>query len=469
MCFGLDGYGAEPIESVGYGSALLGGGTEEPFDVLGVEQTAARATSDDDRSDSTNILLGVPESRAARRPPLPLPTGAGASVPTRTRGASSESASLGAAHLFPMPMPSGVDASPYATPLELSIATSAPPKSALTRSYTPSHTYLGSSTTLPSNYRHQHNRFGTASYAAALTPPAAAVGAQLNKFSMSTLALSAPAASASAKAGVALSSESELSDLELDSKAASRGRAGHRVDYLSAAAYGSGSGGAQARAASQSSGLASHYLSVTHGKYGAMATGGSSGGRTGSHSPAPSSSYFSSATALSKTPIPLAGHYIDRPALQSASMSGARSVSPMRSYVTPQSRVELERQGRESSLSRLNLALAADEEAALSPALDAYGRSASPMGHSAYGASDSFSNFSAGGTQQKPYAPRTPADVRMGDYIKFCRHGGRVSRGRVMFVGSLPGRHDVYLGVELENEGVPTVPVPNSQLALLFQ
>ena len=436
MRIGLDGYSAEPIDAVGYGSSLLGGGAEEPFDLSEVEQTAARATSDDDRSDSTTILLGVPESRAARRPPLPT----GVSVPSRTRGAASESASFGAPRLSQMPLSSGVDASLYATPLELSISTASPPKSALTRSYTPSHTYLGSSTTLPTNYRHQHNRSGTAS--SALTPPAA----QLNKFSMSTLALSAPAASA--KAGVALSSESELSDLELDSKAASRGRgaagAGHHVDYLSTAAY--GSGGAQARTVSQSTGLASHYLS--HGKY------GSSGGRTGSHSPAPSSSYFSSATALSKTPIPLAGHYIDRPALQS--VSGARSVSPTRSYVTPQSRVELERQGRESSLSRLNLALAADEEAALSPALDAYGRSTSPMGHSAYGAADSFSNFSAGGTQQKPYAPRTPADVHMGDYIKFCRHGGRVSRGRVMFIGSLPGRHDVYLGVELENEGLPT-------------
>lgn len=441
----------ETIDAVGYGSALLGA-RDEPLDLLGMEQAVARATSDDERSDSTNILLGVPESRAARRPPLPTGTSL-----TRTRGAASESASftagLGAAHhlnLSPLPPPAnGIDGVGYSAPLELSISTSPPPKSALTRSYTPSHTYLGSSTALSANYNFKpHSRSGTAS--SALTPPAAAVGAPLNKFSMSTLALSAPAA---AKPAAAFSSESELSDLELDSKAASRGRGtaaagGHHLDYVSKTAYG---GGAHTRTASQS-GLASHYLS--HTKYGA--SGGSSSGRNASHSPAPSSNYFASSTALSKTPIPLASHYIDRPAMLSA--SGARSASPSRSYTTSQSRGELERQGRETALSRLNLSLAADDEA-MSPAFDAFGRSASPMGRGYNaGAADSFTNASAGGggaQQQKPFAPRTPADVHMGDFIKFCRHGGRVSRGRVMFIGSLPGRHDVYLGVELENEGVP--------------
>ncbi|XP_076467373.1 uncharacterized protein LOC143298360 isoform X2 [Babylonia areolata] len=52
----------------------------------------------------------------------------------------------------------------------------------------------------------------------------------------------------------------------------------------------------------------------------------------------------------------------------------------------------------------------------------------------------------------RPFAPRSPGDVRAEDIVKFSRQGGKISQGMVKFVGHLPGRSDVYLGVELYKE-----------------
>lgn len=53
----------------------------------------------------------------------------------------------------------------------------------------------------------------------------------------------------------------------------------------------------------------------------------------------------------------------------------------------------------------------------------------------------------------KPFAPRSPNDIQLGDVVKFSRQGGKISRGCVKYVGHLPGRGDIYLGVELERDG----------------
>ena len=53
----------------------------------------------------------------------------------------------------------------------------------------------------------------------------------------------------------------------------------------------------------------------------------------------------------------------------------------------------------------------------------------------------------------RPFAPRTPADINLEDVVKFSRQGGKLSQGTIKYVGHLPGRSDVYLGVELDKEG----------------
>ncbi|CAD5112780.1 DgyrCDS1992 [Dimorphilus gyrociliatus] len=53
---------------------------------------------------------------------------------------------------------------------------------------------------------------------------------------------------------------------------------------------------------------------------------------------------------------------------------------------------------------------------------------------------------------KRPFAPRSPADIHIDDVVKFTRNGGKISRGLVKFIGHLPGKNDVYLGVELEKE-----------------
>ncbi|XP_063710799.1 leucine zipper protein 1-like isoform X2 [Symsagittifera roscoffensis] len=49
----------------------------------------------------------------------------------------------------------------------------------------------------------------------------------------------------------------------------------------------------------------------------------------------------------------------------------------------------------------------------------------------------------------RPYVPKTPSDMSVGDKIKFSRTGGKISQGIVKYIGTLPSRSDYYLGVEL--------------------
>ncbi|XP_066562473.1 serine-rich adhesin for platelets-like isoform X2 [Amia ocellicauda] len=55
---------------------------------------------------------------------------------------------------------------------------------------------------------------------------------------------------------------------------------------------------------------------------------------------------------------------------------------------------------------------------------------------------------------RRPFAPRSVADLRVGHLVKFSRPGGKISQGTVKYMGNLPGRQDIYLGVELEGSEV---------------
>ena len=50
------------------------------------------------------------------------------------------------------------------------------------------------------------------------------------------------------------------------------------------------------------------------------------------------------------------------------------------------------------------------------------------------------------------FSPQSPADIQLGDVVKFFRPGGRISCGVVRYIGHLPGKDDTYLGVEYEQE-----------------
>ncbi|XP_039258304.2 uncharacterized protein LOC120334857 isoform X1 [Styela clava] len=52
---------------------------------------------------------------------------------------------------------------------------------------------------------------------------------------------------------------------------------------------------------------------------------------------------------------------------------------------------------------------------------------------------------------RRAFAPRNPSDLKLGYAIKFTRPGGKVSRGNVKYVGHLPGRSEVFVGVESDN------------------
>lgn len=54
---------------------------------------------------------------------------------------------------------------------------------------------------------------------------------------------------------------------------------------------------------------------------------------------------------------------------------------------------------------------------------------------------------------RRPYAPSSITDIRLNDLIKFSRPGGKISKGVVKYIGTLPGKSDQYLGLELEDEG----------------
>uniref|UniRef100_A0A1I8J356 CAP-Gly domain-containing protein n=1 Tax=Macrostomum lignano TaxID=282301 RepID=A0A1I8J356_9PLAT len=51
--------------------------------------------------------------------------------------------------------------------------------------------------------------------------------------------------------------------------------------------------------------------------------------------------------------------------------------------------------------------------------------------------------------QPRTFAPRSESDLRQGDLVEFCGSRGRLTRGRVRYVGSLHGRQGTYVGVEL--------------------
>lgn len=51
---------------------------------------------------------------------------------------------------------------------------------------------------------------------------------------------------------------------------------------------------------------------------------------------------------------------------------------------------------------------------------------------------------------RRPFAPKSAADLKLGDLVKFSHPGGKISKGTVQYKGPLPGREEVYLGVELE-------------------
>ncbi len=55
-------------------------------------------------------------------------------------------------------------------------------------------------------------------------------------------------------------------------------------------------------------------------------------------------------------------------------------------------------------------------------------------------------------SNKRPFVPRSCADIQLGDVIKFSRQGGKISKGEVKYTGRLPGKTDMYLGLELENE-----------------
>uniref|UniRef100_A0A2C9LH93 CAP-Gly domain-containing protein n=1 Tax=Biomphalaria glabrata TaxID=6526 RepID=A0A2C9LH93_BIOGL len=52
----------------------------------------------------------------------------------------------------------------------------------------------------------------------------------------------------------------------------------------------------------------------------------------------------------------------------------------------------------------------------------------------------------------RPFAPRSIADLRNEDVVKFSRVGGKLTQGVVKYVGHLPGRSEAYLGVELDKD-----------------
>ncbi|XP_073526583.1 uncharacterized protein [Phyllobates terribilis] len=53
---------------------------------------------------------------------------------------------------------------------------------------------------------------------------------------------------------------------------------------------------------------------------------------------------------------------------------------------------------------------------------------------------------------RRPFAPKNVADINLGDLVKFSRPGGKISKGTIIYKGHLPGREDVYVGVELEGD-----------------
>ncbi len=54
--------------------------------------------------------------------------------------------------------------------------------------------------------------------------------------------------------------------------------------------------------------------------------------------------------------------------------------------------------------------------------------------------------------RKRPFVPLKADDIRQGDFIKFSRPGGKISKGMVKYIGPLPDRSDIYFGLELDAE-----------------
>ena len=49
----------------------------------------------------------------------------------------------------------------------------------------------------------------------------------------------------------------------------------------------------------------------------------------------------------------------------------------------------------------------------------------------------------------KPFAPTSSEDIRVGMEVLVTRSRGQIGRGKVKFVGQLPGKDEAYVGLEL--------------------
>ena len=49
----------------------------------------------------------------------------------------------------------------------------------------------------------------------------------------------------------------------------------------------------------------------------------------------------------------------------------------------------------------------------------------------------------------KPFAPKSSSDIQLGMEVLVTRSRGQIGRGKVKYVGPLPGRQDIYIGIEL--------------------
>ncbi len=55
--------------------------------------------------------------------------------------------------------------------------------------------------------------------------------------------------------------------------------------------------------------------------------------------------------------------------------------------------------------------------------------------------------------RKRPFVPLRPDDINIDDVVKFTRPSGKITKGIVKYIGPLPDRSDIYLGLELDVEG----------------
>nr|XP_026692823.1 uncharacterized protein LOC100175371 isoform X2 [Ciona intestinalis] len=90
-----------------------------------------------------------------------------------------------------------------------------------------------------------------------------------------------------------------------------------------------------------------------------------------------------------------------------------------------------------------------------SPACSAGFRSVSPKLSSSQkevkdSARDRYPTMVKRSLPRRAFAPRSPGDLMLGYCIKFTRPGGKLSRGTVRYIGHLPTRDEIFVGVELD-------------------